>query len=378
MALSSPRALAVDCEGEPPSGPDKLKEIQEYQKACESKISELQSQQKTLESAIKLIDSKAKLTQAQIVTTTNQINQLQQDINTLSGVIDDLNKELDALTQVYLSRVRESYKNRHQDATLQIFSDLSYATLQSRIKYLSVTQKRDQIILHELETARLDYDQQKQVKEEKQAEVEALKARLETQRQQLVVQQQQKQTLLSETRNSEARYQQLLEKAVAELRAIESIIAGEGSEVEVGDISAGEKIATVIAGASACSTGTHLHFEVVRSKSHQNPANFLKSIGITWSNSPDGAFSFSGSWDWPLSEPVRITQGYGRTAYSQRYANDQHTGIDMVSENREVKAVRKGKLYRGSIACGGGTLKYVHVDHADDDLDTYYLHVNYF
>ena len=43
-----------------------------------------------------------------------------------------------------------------------------------------------------------------------------------------------------------------------------------------------------------------------------------------------------------------------------------------------VKAVKKGTLYRGGISCRGGTLQYVRVDHADDEYDTYYLHVNYF
>ena len=51
----------------------------------------------------------------------------------------------------------------------------------------------------------------------------------------------------------------------------------------------------------------------------------------------------------------------------------------MVSEgNLDVKSVKDGKLFRGSISCGGGTLKYVHVKHKDDGYDTYYLHVNYF
>ena len=47
-------------------------------------------------------------------------------------------------------------------------------------------------------------------------------------------------------------------------------------------------------------------------------------------------------------------------------------------DNYTVKAVKKGTLYRGGISCRGGTLQYVRVDHADDEYDTYYLHVNYF
>ena len=67
-----------------------------------------------------------------------------------------------------------------------------------------------------------------------------------------------------------------------------------------------------------------------RDKVNQNPANYVESISIFWDNSPDPVFGFGGSWTWPLNDPVRITQGYGHTAYSSRYANHTHTGIDMV------------------------------------------------
>ena len=367
---------AIDCEGDPPK--DDVNKIQEYQKACEEKIGSLQNQQKSLQSTIKLLDSQIRLTLAQISSTNAQIVQLQKDITTLSNVIEGLNQELDTLTSVFVARVRQNYRQRHSDRSLNFLTNLNLSTLQSQIKYLSMAQKRDQIIMHELEKSRLDYDQQKTTKEEKQAEVAALKLNLEKQQKTLLSQQAAKKQLLAETQNSEARYQALLEKAVAELRAIESIIAGKGSEVEVGDISKNQKVATIISGASACSTGTHLHFEVVKDKSHQSPAGYLKNISVVWSNQPDNPFSFTGSWDWPLHEPIRITQGYGHTAYSSRYAGDQHTGLDMVAENREVVSVKDGKLFRGSIPCGGGTLKYVHVKHKDEALDTYYLHVNYF
>jgi murein DD-endopeptidase MepM/ murein hydrolase activator NlpD len=109
----------------------------------------------------------------------------------------------------------------------------------------------------------------------------------------------------------------------------------------------------------------------------------LKSIGgVVWNNSPDEPFGFGGDWDWPLSDPARITQGYGMTFYARvrrAYGGQPHTGIDMVSKdgNFDVKAVKPGELYRGSIKCGGGYLRYVKVKHKDSNLESYYLHVNY-
>jgi hypothetical protein len=59
------------------------------------------------------------------------------------------------------------------------------------------------------------------------------------------------------------------------------------------------------------------------------------------------------------------------------YGGGPHTGLDMINPgNLTVKAVKPGTLFLGSIACGGGTLRYVHVKQ-DDNYDTFYLHVNY-
>jgi hypothetical protein len=247
------------------------------------------------------------------------------------------------------------------------------------LKYLNTIKAKDQLILQELENSRIDYDQRKTDKINKQQEVEKLKTKLIAQKKVLDGQVAEKQSLLSLTQNDEKKYQALLAKVRAELEAIESIIAGKGNETFVRDVSPGERIASVIPGSSACSTGGHLHFEVVTSGAHQSPASFLKPKDITWNNSPDGSFSFSGTWDWPLEDTIRITQGYGHTAFSSRYSGNTHTGIDMINtSNYDVKAVRKGGLFRGSIPCGGGTLKYVHVKHSDDNKDTFFLHVNYF
>lgn len=376
LVVEPRQALAIECDDQLPVGNSDL--LQEYTRKCEEKIGALQSESRSLKSTISILTSKINLTNAQIRSTTEQIEKLEEEIKQLSGVITGLNSSLDDLSVVLASRMREQYMQRNPNPVIMFFASSDYNQFITQLRYLSVLQKRDKVIMKELETARVDLDHQKTEKEKKQAEVEALKKKLEEQKIISVRQQSDKQRLLFETQNSESRYQQLLAKAVAELAAIESIIAGKGVEVEVKDVSATEKIATVINGPSACSTGAHLHFEVVKDKVHRNPSDYLKSDTVVWNNQPDGPFGFGGSWDWPLNKPIKINQGYGQTAYSARYVNRSHTGIDMMGSDLEVRAVKAGKLYRGSIPCGGGTLKYVHVKHRDDGMDTFYLHVNYF
>ncbi|KKT81169.1 MAG: hypothetical protein UW80_C0056G0003 [Microgenomates group bacterium GW2011_GWC1_44_9] len=354
-------------------------DLQGIQQACLETLNNNKNEQKTLKQAISSINTKVILAQAQINQTISQINTLEKEITVLSGVLETVNRSMDDLGKIYQARVRESYRRSRVTSIDMVFSTQSFGDFLTKLKYLNTIKTKDQLILSELENSRLDYDQRKNDKITKQEEIEKLKSKLISQKKVLDAQISEKQNLLSLTQNDEKKYQALLAKVRAELEAIESIIAGKGTETFVRDISPGEQVASVIPGSSACSTGGHLHFEVVNSGSHQNPAAYLGQKEITWDNSPDGPISFTGSWPWPLEDKIRITQGYGHTAFSSRYSGDIHTGLDMVNTgNYGVKAVRKGGLYRGSIACGGGTLKYVHVKHSEDSYDTFYLHVNYF
>jgi peptidoglycan hydrolase CwlO-like protein len=356
-----------------------VEELQSIQKACQEKINSNRQEQTTLKQTISTLNSKINLTQGQINQTLVEISTLENEIGILGGVLDKVNQSILDLSKIYQARVRESFRRSRVNQNLQIFGSDNFGDFLAKLKYMSTIKTKDQLILKELDNSRQDYDQRRQTKVNKQQEIEKLRKTLESQKKTLDTQQKDKQNLLSQTANDEKKFQALLTKARAELAAIESIIAGKGTESEVKDVSVGEKVASVIQGSSACSTGTHLHFEVVQNGSHQSPSSFLKSQDIQWDNQPDGSFPLTGSWDWPLNEKVRITQGYGHTAYSSRYTGDVHTGIDMNStSNSDVKSVRNGKLFRGSIPCGGGTLKYVHVKHSDDKFDTFYLHVNYF
>ena len=119
-----------------------------------------------------------------------------------------------------------------------------------------------------------------------------------------------------------------------------------------------------------------MHFEVAKDRVAQNTFNFLSSKSLIWDNF-DPPQNGSGSWIWPINDPIRITQGYGQTSYSSRYADGIHTGIDMTNNsNYEVKAVKGGVLYRGGISCRGGILQYVRVQQNDGN-DVYYMHVSY-
>ena len=356
---------------------DRLNEINKQIQEYEQKLKDLAGQKQTLGNTIVYLNTQIALTQTKIAQTEQTLVVLAADIDDLVARIGRLNTSLDTLSTILIERVRESYKQELVEPLYLFFASTGFTDFINQVKYIRAAQLHDRELMVSMERTRSTYDVQKQELVRKQDEVEALNATLKKQRANLAAQQKEKQQLLDATKNDEKRYQDLLAKARGELEAIQNIIAGKGEETRVGDVSEGARVASVISGPSTCSSGSHLHFEVVQNNEHRNPFDYLSNKSVIWDNS-DSQQNFSGSWNWPMNDPIRITQGYGKTSYSSIYANGFHTGVDMANDtqNDEVKSVKNGVLYRGSIGCRGGTLRYVRVDHGDN-FSTYYLHVNY-
>ena len=349
------------------------KEIQQY----EQEITKLKSQASTLSNQIAQYD-------AQIRLTVLKISQTEEKILLLGGRIDQLETSLQALTTAFASRVVRTYKMaRFNEPTLMLVLSPDLNSAVSSYHYIQKIQEADRDLLVRLEKAQGEYEEEK-------VDQEVLQQELEKQKNVLGSQKAAKSTLLEQTKNDEKKYQQLLAAVKSEFEAIQAILAGKGTEEEAGKVSAGQKIATVIQGASCNSSGSHVHFIVGQNGSTQNPFNYLKS-GVDFENcsgsscgSSDGdSFNPGGSWDWPISPKIKFSQGYGSTwAVRNTWVGriyQFHNGIDINSNSSsEVKAVYSGTLYRGSYGGSGGCrLRYVRVDHDDSDLDTFYLHINY-
>jgi peptidoglycan hydrolase CwlO-like protein len=373
----------ISCDKNALSSTDYLDCNKSKQNCWEESIRQAQSNAATLKNAIGILNGQISLQQLQVDQTLSEIRDLEEEIDGLTDVISGLSMSLDRMTSVLIERIRAQYKQSRQASEFSFIFSGTFNDLIGKLKYFSITQQQTAQTMQMTESRRLLFDEQKQLKEKKQQQLAEKRAKLVKQQQQLQRQKGEQQFLLTQTQNDEARYQKELATTLGEIQAIQSILAGKGEESKVRDVNQGDAIASIIVGASACSTGTHLHFEVVKNGANYNPADFLKSADVVWNNEPDGSFGFSGSWDWPVNNPARITQGYGLTYYARvrrAYGGQPHTGIDILSKNSSdvtVKAVKAGSLFRGSIRCGGGYLRYVKVQHRDEPIATYYLHVNY-
>ncbi len=366
---------------------DDLRDLEEKISEYEAKIKEAQGTARTLASTITVLNNQIYLTAAQIQKTETQITQLTAEIESLSIKIEQIDTFLNEIAVILQARIEETYKQSFFPQIQVILLSDNFSDLMSRLKYLKVAQKRDKELMFQMEEAKIEFNNQKELKEQKQNELEEMKKVLERQNLTLASQKAAKQDLLTQTQNDEAKFQQLLAQARAEYEQIQAILAGRGDEEEVGEVEKGDKIASVIVGNSCNSSGTHLHFTVAKKGNSLNPFPYLKSIDFENCSGPgscSGAdpFNPSGSWPWPLSAKIRMNQGYGETwAIKNTWVGQIysfHNGIDIIGGSNSVKAVEDGTLFRGSYGGSAGCrLRYVRLDHEDSDLETFYLHVNY-
>ncbi len=357
---------------------EKLESLQEDIARYESEIVRLRGEADTLSNQVAQYN-------AQINLTTLKVSQTEEKIRQLGGRIDQLETSLESLTHAFNNRVIRTYKMaRLNQPYLMILTSNDLSQAVSSFHYIKKIQESDRDLLTRLEQAQGIYIDEK-------SDQETLQEELKEQQQILGAQKNAKANLLVDTRNNEVRYQQLLSSARSEYESIQAIIAGRGDESEVSDVSAGQRIASVIQGPSCNSSGAHLHFIVKNSDgSTVNPFSFLKSgighencSGSSCGSSDGDLFNPSGSWEWPISPEIRYTQGYGSTWATRNTWVGRiysfHNGIDINSKSSsEIKAVASGTLYQGSYGgVNGCRLRYVRLDHSESDYETLYLHINY-
>lgn len=341
------------------------------------KISDLTTQKKTLSSQISQFNNQIQLTQLKISDAQATIEKLEKEIGILGFRINYITDSVEKLEKLLKERIVATYEQSFISNLELILTSRDFSDLILRLQYLKEVQENDKKILTSLQQTKANYANQKDEREEKQAAIEENKNKLQVLKASLDTQKAEKQAFLEATKNDEVRYQRLLAQAQAEL----AIVFGGGTETFLRDVSQGDSIGSIASHSVSpgCSTGAHLHFEVHKSGSVQNPNSYLKGANYQYPAGYDqsyyGSVSPSGDNPWPLNEPVTIYQGFGSHPFAQSfYPSGTHQGIDMDSGSKTVKSIKSGKLFGGSYSCSNGKLLYAKVEHTDG-LTTWYLHM---
>lgn len=332
------------------------------------------NQRESMASQVVYLSTKIELTISKIESSQVKIKQLETEIVELTDKIDKLETSLTRITGIFLDRVVATYKYgavNHLDLLLNTgkFSDLL-----NRYKYVQTVQAHDRRLLFQLQNSKVNFQDQKTLREAKRKELDIAKVQLEKEQANLAIQKKEKELFLETTRNSETRYRQELAAAKREAEGIQqaaSILstAGVAKKINKGDVIG-------LMGNTGFSTGAHLHFSVYNLKEadlnkfnfstgYENPFNLLSSRSLAFEpNSCDDVDPSkktsksigNGSWDWPMANPS-ISQCFGHTPWSWRYQSGIHNGVDMYDDNNTlVKAVESGNAYtyRGGQSAGNG------------------------
>lgn len=193
----------------------------------QGKIANSQQQAQTLTNAINIINTQAQLQQIQIAQTQNEINLLEKELTNLNERINGLSLSLDRLTQILIVRSQAAYKLTRTSPMIALFTSNNFPEFISQLRYLQEAEKQIARAMQEAENQRLLYNEQKNLKEVKQAQLEEKRAELEKQRREVEQNRASKQKLLAETKNSEATYQQLLAQAQRELASYRDFVTSQ-------------------------------------------------------------------------------------------------------------------------------------------------------
>lgn len=346
--------------------------IREYQKQIES----LNTQANTLSKQITLLDSQVKLTTLQIDDTKRKIDVLDGEIGELTQEIGRLEDLKTKRLELVLHRIPQSYKRGSSSQFGWLLFSKNFSDLLTRAKYLLQVQEEDTQLYKQLQLTQMNYNDRRDTREEKKKEQESLRKQLEKHTLELASQKKQKQALLDQTRNSETVYQRLLAQSLAEKQALERSLV---DSVKVGPVKKGDPIALVgNTGYPSCSTGAHLHFEVRQGGAWIDPSQHLSNKTVKDDQNGGSDWSVgNGSWAWPLSDTIRVTQHFGKTPWSWRYSYSGgiHTGFDMVSTGGDViRAPADGDLFSSSQSCGNSVIKIKYIDYGGG-LISFFLHV---
>jgi murein DD-endopeptidase MepM/ murein hydrolase activator NlpD len=306
-------------------------EIKQYQGA----IQKTQVEKNTLNTELKKIDLTDKQLTTQLKVTETKISSTNLTINKLSTEIKTKEQEIGE-HQVALGETLRQLADKDQVSMMEAL--LTYtrtAELWGDLAVLDQFQSSVNKRIVNLDSAKRDLAAKKDQTETEQKRLDALKGQLADEKKLVVQTKNEKNKLLSETKNKEKAYQELLADRLKKKEAVEQEIASLESQIKV-----------VVDPSSLPSTG-------------------------------------KGVLKWPLAKII-ITQYFGNTSFAsanpQVYNGKGHNGVDFgIPVGTAVMAARGGTIMGSGntdLACPGASYgQWVLIKH-DNGLSTLYAHLS--
>ena len=209
-----PQIWGATCERKDSASQEELQSIID---ACTKQVNELGQQRNTLTKQIQYMDSQIYLTELNIQENQQSVERIKKEITSLGERIGELNSTLTHISETTTDKIRAMYKRQRRNPMLSTIASNNLTTLLRSVQYLKRTQENDRNILLRLQDTKVNFNEQKTLREEKEKELNILNDQLASYKISLAQQQQGKQTLLAVTNNDEKVYQQILTEARAQI-----------------------------------------------------------------------------------------------------------------------------------------------------------------
>jgi len=373
---------------------EQYQSLQKEQGSIQNQLNAEQYKQLSLEDKISYMERQITQTQnliksleVEIAAHNMEIKLLEKDIQDKEDAVALMKQEISVLEDTVHKRITESYKYSHLSAFDLFLDSKSFSNILRKTKYLITTRSQDIASLEDyaqkataLKREEEFLSNQKADLEVKQEAILAEKNELAAQNSNLESQVAEKNSLLAQ---SQAKSAELL-SALRENKALQAqldaaiiawINAHMDQVVNSGPVARGSIIGSIYPGASACSTGSHLHFGIDSKTSGTFSANVDPFAGYLVWGAGSGIISRIDGWNYPyVTSNMYQVPVAGTVIMTQDYHGGRAIDLSRPngSANAPVLAAYGGTLYRGTDSCNQSYAIVVQ----NDGKRTIYVHLN--
>ena len=287
----------------------------EYNKAL--KLRDIKARQEaTIQSQLQFIDLEQSRTKADLALSEQKLLELTGQIQDLTQQIQEKSKLIDYQRKILVSLIQSYYEDYQQGVLDVVLADQDFSEILSQSDYTEQSSMKVNEVLKSIQDTKKSLESEQADLEKKKAESESVKSDLQDKNLDLQYSENKKQVLLGQTQADKQKYEKLLTDIEDEINQLQSV------------------------------------------KGEADTSNLppLKK----------------GYFTYPVN-PVVISQGYGKTSFSNHYSTGKHNGIDFSIKYKNVYAAKGGRVLaignNGRYAYG----RWIAIDHGDG-LVTLYGH----